>query len=210
MMMMMIMMMMMTTTTTMMMMFLLCWWWWWWRRRRRWCSCCCWRWRRRWWWCSCYDDDDDDDVHVVVDDNDDYYYDGLTKLELLRVFRVDPHAAALHPSCTRIKRYPSQEQLGRRPRNRTISVVIPTNWRHWYCLFRHVISHNMFWHLALLWYFMPHMLTCHLLCMYIYIYFSRISWPSIWHLIWHEQEYLFTHSIWDLFWHSDSDKFIWH
>jgi hypothetical protein len=85
--------------------------------------------------------------------------------------------------------------------------VIPTNWRHWYCLFRHVVPH-MFWHLALLWYFMPHMLTCHLVCMYIYI--SRISWPSIWHLIWHEQKYLFTHSIWDLFWHSDSDKFIWH
>lgn len=45
-------------------------------------------------------------------------------------------------------------------------------------------------------------------CVCIYIY--RISWPSIWHLIWHEQNYLFTHSIWDLFWHSDSDKFIWH
>ena len=46
------------------------------------------------------DDDDSDDDDVVVDDTDDYYYDGLTKLELLRVFRVDLHAAALHPSCT--------------------------------------------------------------------------------------------------------------
>ena len=125
------------------------------------------------------DDDDSDDDDVVVDDTDDYYYDGLTKLELLRVFRVDLHAAALHPSCTRIKRYPSQEQLGQRPRNRTISVVIPTNWRHWYCLFRHVVPH-MFWHLALLWYFMPHMLTCHLVCMYIYIYiYIYLEYPDL-------------------------------